>query len=129
MPRLSLIVAFLLASLGLRAEELQVAVAANFTAPMQQIAVQFEKDTGHKALLSFGATGKFYAQITNGAPFDIFLAADDETEFDDIGDDRHSGGILEKILRNGPQRHVGDAARDLSGVDHGVGLRRLCGRR
>ena len=79
MPRLSLIVAFLLASLGLRAEELQVAVAANFTAPMQQIAVQFEKDTGHKALLSFGATGKFYAQISNGAPFEILLAADDET--------------------------------------------------
>ena len=79
MYRLTLIVALLLASLGLRAEEVQVAVAANFTAPMQQIAVQFEKDTGHKALLSFGATGKFYAQITNGAPFDIFLAADDET--------------------------------------------------
>ena len=56
-----------------------MAVAANFTAPMQQIATQFEKDTGHKALLSFGATGKFFAQISNGAPFEIFLAADDET--------------------------------------------------
>ena len=61
------------------AEAVQVAVAANFTAPMQQIALAFEKDTGHKALLSFGATGKFYAQITNGAPFEVFLAADDET--------------------------------------------------
>lgn len=61
------------------ADEVQVAVAANFTAPMQQIAVQFEKDTGHKATLAFGATGKFYAQITNGAPFEILLAADDET--------------------------------------------------
>ena len=62
-----------------RADEVQVAVAANFTAPMQQIATQFEKDTGHKAVLSFGATGKFYAQIVNGAPFEVLLAADDET--------------------------------------------------
>jgi len=61
------------------ADEVQVAVAANFTAPMQQIATQFEKDTGHKAVLAFGATGKFYAQIVNGAPFEILLAADDET--------------------------------------------------
>jgi molybdate transport system substrate-binding protein len=60
-------------------DEVQVAVAANFTAPMQQIAAQFEKDTGHKAVLSFGATGKFYAQIVNGAPFELLLAADDET--------------------------------------------------
>ena len=61
------------------AAEVQVAVAANFTAPMQKIAAEFEKDTGHKALLAFGATGKFYAQIKNGAPFEILLAADDET--------------------------------------------------
>ncbi|MBK1613604.1 molybdate ABC transporter substrate-binding protein [Rubrivivax gelatinosus] len=61
------------------ADEVQVAVAANFTAPMQKIAAQFEKDTGHVAKLSFGATGKFYAQITNGAPFEVLLAADDET--------------------------------------------------
>ncbi|MEG2047454.1 MAG: molybdate ABC transporter substrate-binding protein, partial [Comamonas sp.] len=61
------------------ADEVSVAVAANFTAPMQKIAAQFEKDTGHKAVLSFGATGKFYAQINNGAPFGILLAADDTT--------------------------------------------------
>jgi len=61
------------------AAEVQVAVAANFTAPMQQIAVEFEKDTGHKAQLVFGATGKFYAQISNGAPFEVLLAADDTT--------------------------------------------------
>lgn len=61
------------------AEEVQVAVAANFTAPMKLIAADFEKDTGHKAVLTFGATGKFYAQISNGAPFEVFLAADDET--------------------------------------------------
>ena len=79
MPRLSLLAALLLASLTAHADEVQVAVAANFTAPMQQIAPLFEKDTGHKAMLSFGATGKFYAQITNGAPFEVLLAADDET--------------------------------------------------
>ena len=66
-------------SLLAQADEVQVAVAANFTAPMQQIAAQFEKDSGHKATLAFGATGKFYAQIINGAPFEILLAADDET--------------------------------------------------
>ncbi|MEW6132128.1 MAG: molybdate ABC transporter substrate-binding protein [Pseudomonadota bacterium] len=61
------------------ADEVQVAVAANFTAPMKAIAADFEKDTGHKARLAFGSTGKFYAQIKNGAPFQVFLAADDTT--------------------------------------------------
>lgn len=60
------------------AEEVSVAVAANFTAPMKRIAADFEKDTGHKAVLSFGASGKFYAQIKNGAPYQVFLSADDE---------------------------------------------------
>lgn len=62
-----------------RADEVNVAVAANFTAPMQKIAADFAKDTGHRANLAFGSTGKFYAQIKNGAPFQILLAADDET--------------------------------------------------
>ncbi|MFZ1828345.1 MAG: molybdate ABC transporter substrate-binding protein [Candidatus Competibacteraceae bacterium] len=68
-----------ISSLTVQAAEVQVAVAANFTAPMQKIAAEFEKDTGYKALLSFGATGKFYAQIKNGAPFQVFLTADDKT--------------------------------------------------
>jgi molybdate transport system substrate-binding protein len=67
------------AAVAAQAEEVQVAVAANFAVPMQQIAAGFEKETGHKALLSTGATGKFYAQIKNGAPFQVLLAADDET--------------------------------------------------
>ncbi len=62
-----------------QAGEVTVAVAANFTAPMQKIAKAFEQDTGHKAQLAFGATGKFYAQIKNGALFAVLLAADDET--------------------------------------------------
>jgi molybdate transport system substrate-binding protein len=59
--------------------QVQVAVAANFTAPMQAIAADFEKDTGNKVVASFGATGQFYAQIKNGAPFEVFLSADDST--------------------------------------------------
>lgn len=62
-----------------QADEVQVAVAANFTAPIQAIAADFEKDTGHKLVTSFGATGQFYTQIKNGAPFEVFLAADDTT--------------------------------------------------
>ena len=62
-----------------QAGDVTVAVAANFTAPMQKIALAFEQDTGHKVQLAFGATGKFYAQIKNGAPFAVLLAADDET--------------------------------------------------
>ena len=64
---------------GVTADEVKVAVAANFTAPMQAIAPAFEKATGHKLVASFGATGQFYAQINNGAPFDVFLSADDLT--------------------------------------------------
>ena len=64
---------------GAIADEVKVAVAANFTAPMQAIAPAFEKATGHRLVASFGATGQFYAQIQNGAPFDVFLSADDST--------------------------------------------------
>lgn len=68
-----------LVSAGLtHAAEVSVAVAANFTAPMHKIAAAFEQKTGHKAVLSFGSTGKFYAQIKNGAPFQVLLAADAE---------------------------------------------------
>ena len=61
------------------AGEVSVAVASNFTAPMKAIVQAFERDTGHRAILSFGATGQFYAQIKNGAPFAVLMAADDET--------------------------------------------------
>ena len=69
----------LLLSLSAHAEEVNVAVAANFTAPMNIIATDFERDTGHKAKLAFGSTGRFYAQIKNGAPFQVLFSADDET--------------------------------------------------
>jgi molybdate transport system substrate-binding protein len=81
MKRIAGLLATLLLAAGApaRAGEVQVAVAANFTAPMQKIAAAFAQDTGNKAVLAFGATGKFYAQIHNGAPFEILLAADDDT--------------------------------------------------
>lgn len=59
--------------------EVTVAVASNFAAPLQKIVPLFEKDTGHKAVVSLGSTGGFYAQIKNGGPFHVLLSADDET--------------------------------------------------
>jgi molybdate transport system substrate-binding protein len=61
-----------------QAGEVQVAVASNFTAPMQVLAGVFERETGHTVRMSFGASGKFYAQIKHGAPFEVLLSADDE---------------------------------------------------
>jgi molybdate transport system substrate-binding protein len=57
----------------------QVAVAANFAAPARQLAAQFTQATGHSAQIVSGATGQLYAQITQGAPFDVLMAADTAT--------------------------------------------------
>jgi molybdate transport system substrate-binding protein len=66
------------APLAAQAAAVTVAVAANFTAPMKLIAERFTQATGHVAKLAFGASGAFYAQIRNGAPFEVLLSADDE---------------------------------------------------
>jgi molybdate transport system substrate-binding protein len=58
------------------AEEIRVAVASNFSVAITTLSERFEADTGHKVSLIFGSTGKHYAQIRNGAPFDAFFAAD-----------------------------------------------------
>lgn len=68
----------LLLSMPLHAETIRVAVASNFSHAMQAISDQFEQQTGHRVDLIFGSTGKIYAQILNGAPFDAFFAADTE---------------------------------------------------
>jgi molybdate transport system substrate-binding protein len=60
------------------AAETNVAVAANFTDAAKQIAAAFKEKTGHNAVLSFGSSGQFYTQITQDAPFQVFLSADDE---------------------------------------------------
>lgn len=63
-------------SQGAFAEQIKVAVASNFAAAMNDIVAEFEQHSGHKVLLSFGSSGKFYAQIKNGAPFHVFFSAD-----------------------------------------------------
>ena len=63
-------------SLGLRAETLTVAAAADLRFPMQEIAAHFEKQTGHKVNVTYGSSGNFFAQVQNGAPFDLFFSAD-----------------------------------------------------
>lgn len=69
------------------AQELSIAVASNFTNAAQDIVSLFEKTTGHRVKVSFGSTGNLYAQIKNGAPFEVFLAADKQhpTEADKAG--------------------------------------------
>ena len=78
MRALRLIVLTLLLGLhgGAVAGQVVLAVAANCTAPMRELAAQFEQSSGHKAVISFGSTGKLYAQILHGAPYQVFLAAD-----------------------------------------------------
>lgn len=76
--RLTISFAVLAAAPCAWADETNVAVATNFAAAAKEIGAQFTKATGHRAIFSFGATGQLYAQITQGAPFDIYLAADRE---------------------------------------------------
>jgi len=72
-----LFVSLLLANPGLEAQQsLTVAAASDLQAALPAIAAQFEKDTGQKVTLTFGSSGNFFAQIQNGAPFDVFLSAD-----------------------------------------------------
>ncbi|MBD3667545.1 MAG: molybdate ABC transporter substrate-binding protein [Kangiella sp.] len=60
------------------AETINVAVPANFLKPMQLIADKYEQESGHKIILHSGSTGQLFAQATHGAPFDLFLSADEE---------------------------------------------------
>jgi len=80
--RLIAVLAGALVALGVAApvlaDDVPVAVAANFTEPVKQIAAAFQARTGHHLVLSFGSSGQFYTQITQGAPFQVFLSADAE---------------------------------------------------
>ena len=99
LPQLLLALLASAVSLAASADEVQVAVAANFTAPIQAIAKEFEKDTGHRLVAAYGATGQFYTQIKNGAPFQVFLSADDSTpakleqEGEIVGELMHGQGM------------------------------------
>lgn len=77
--RVCLTLLLLAVSQSLYAATTLVAVAANFSKPMTEIAAEFEKDTGHSAKLSFGSSGKFVSQVKNGAPFEVLLAADEKS--------------------------------------------------
>ena len=118
----SLIAAFAFGSA--QADEVQVAVAANFTAPIQAIATAFEKDTGHKLVTSFGATGQFYTQIKNGAPFEVFLSADDttpkklETEGDTLKGSRFTYAIGTLALWSAKEGYVDAKGNVLSDTQY-----------
>jgi molybdate transport system substrate-binding protein len=79
MKNLSLLLAALVFSANAHAAETSIAVASNFAEPIKAVVAGFEKSSGHTVKVSTGASGKFYAQIVNGAPFDVMLSADDET--------------------------------------------------
>ena len=76
--RTAIVIALLLAGQTCWAATVLVAVAANFSKPMTEIAAEFEKATGHSANLSFGSSGKFVSQMENGGPFEVLLAADEK---------------------------------------------------
>ena len=120
-----LLTTFLIAGAA-QADEVQVAVAANFTAPIQAIAADFEKDTGHKLVAAYGATGQFYTQIKNGAPFEVFLAADDttpaklENEGNTVKDSRFTYAIGTLALWSAKDGYVDDQGQVLksNGFQH-----------
>lgn len=108
-----------LACAGAGAADVQVAVAANFTAPAQRIAADFERDTGHHAALVFGSTGTLYAQIRHGAPFEVLLAADDATplklerEGAAVPGSRFTYAIGQLVLWSPDPQRVGDGPQVL----------------
>lgn len=108
-----------------RADVVQVAVAANFTAPARALAEVFARTTGHKARLSFGATGAFYTQIKNGAPFDVLLAADDERparlekEGDTVAGSRFTYATGQLVLWSAKPGFVDDQGAVLKGGHFG----------
>ena len=119
--RLLTLTAALALSAAAQAEVVQIAVAANFTAPARALAEIFARTTGHEAKLSFGATGAFYTQIKNGAPFDILLAADDERpirlekEGDTVPGSRFTYAIGQLVLWSAKPGLVDDQGAVLQG--------------
>lgn len=91
--RLALFVASLtFTALAAQAGEVSVAVAANFAGPLARLGAAFTAATGHVLKVSSGATGKFYTQVVSGAPFEVLLAADDETPKKLIAEDHAVAG-------------------------------------
>jgi molybdate transport system substrate-binding protein len=95
------------------AETATIAVAANFTALAEELAEIFAEETGHRPMLSFGSTGQLYAQISQGAPFEVFLAAGDERPRIAIEEGFAVGGTaftyaLGRLVLYSPGRDVSD---------------------
>jgi len=95
---LQVLIVLLMPALLSAEEKLNVAVAANFIQPFQKIAALFEKKTHIKIEATYSSTGKLYSQIVNGAPYDVFLAADEERP-----NLLHRDGLVEKpfVYANG----------------------------
>ncbi|MDG2091376.1 MAG: molybdate ABC transporter substrate-binding protein [Gammaproteobacteria bacterium] len=93
------LIAFILSvyCLSASAETIIIAAASNFTVAMNELISRFEADTGHEVQVSYGSSGRFYAQITNGAPFDVFFSADHEKpallETNELASDRFTYAI------------------------------------
>ena len=100
-----------------QAAEVSVAVAANFTAPMQKIAARFQQDTGHRAVLAFCSTGRLHSQISNRAPFEVQLAADAEHYAEGL---RKAGFDLRTRNRHGEQFGFTAAGGRVQGHADGV---------
>lgn len=119
--RLLTLTAALALSAAAQAEVVQIAVAANFSAPARALAEIFARTTGHEAKLSFGATGAFYTQIKNGAPFDVLLAADDERpirlekEGDTVPGSRFTYAVGQLVLWSAKPGFVDDQGAVLKG--------------
>ncbi|MCG8486263.1 MAG: molybdate ABC transporter substrate-binding protein [Chromatiales bacterium] len=77
-PLTIILLSTLLSVTSVEAEEVKLAIAANFTDVASVLAERFEQQTGHTTKISYGSTGKLYSQIEHGAPFEVFLAADRE---------------------------------------------------
>lgn len=114
LTRISLAVALAFSVTSAWAEDVHVAVAANFTKPMETIAADFEKATGNKVVASFGSSGKLLEQIKNGAPFEVFLSADQgkpkkaEDEELDVAGSRFTYAIGKLVLWSAKPRFVDD---------------------
>lgn len=120
LSRISLAVALAVSAASAWAEDVQVAVAANFTKPMEKIAADFEKATGNKVVAAFGASGKLVEQMKNGAPFEIFLSADQKNpmklEKENLGvpDSRFTYAIGKLVLWSAKPQFVDDKGAILS---------------
>lgn len=111
----------LLLPAGAAAGEVKIAVAANFTAAANDLAAAFTAATGHTAVLSFGSTGKLYTQIVSGAPFAVFLAADDkapataEAEGHAVAGSRFTYAIGKLVLYSTDPQLIDDKGAVLAG--------------